>query len=59
MLQPTLTVGLTLKERGVFYIIKISTDLQLADMLTKCMDPTPFYNQMALHGMTNSCQNSI
>ena len=34
-------------------ILKTATADQRADMLTKCMDPTPFYHQMGLNGMTN------
>ena len=40
-------------QRGEFEMLKIATADQRADMLTKCMDPTPFYNQMGLNGMTN------
>jgi hypothetical protein len=46
-------------QQGEFEMLKIPTADQRADMLTKCMDPTPFYNQMGLNGMTKRCQNSI
>ena len=45
-------------QRGEFEMLKIPTADQRADMLTKCMDPTPFYNQMGLNGMTNRLQVS-